>query len=177
PPVPDLTVTAVSAPTGAAGQSLAITNTIANQGTGSAVASTAKIFLSATGTIDGSEVLLGQRSVGSIAAGAVSTAITSLTIPANTSQGTYFLIVVADANDVVAESDETNNTGVSSAILILQPDLVVPAVTLSASTTIGGSTLTVFNSIRNAGGSPTVEGASTERLYLPRTRSFVGQSM
>src|SRR5262249_51298614 len=160
PLVPDLVVPLVSAPTGAAGQPLAVTNRVRNQGTGTAGASTARIFLSHTGVIDGSEILLTSRAVGSLAAGLNSSAVTTVTIPANTSQGTYFIIVVADALNTVAESDETNNVGVSASILILQPDLVVAAVTLSSATTISGGTVTVFNSVRNAAGAPTVAGAS-----------------
>ena len=54
--------------------------------------------------------------------GISSTASTSLTIPASTQDGTYYLIAKADGTDTVAESNETNNT--RTVLIRVGPDLV-----------------------------------------------------
>ena len=45
-----------------------------------------------------------------LAAGAMSSAMTSLTIPAGTATGSYYLVVQVDGDNVVAEVQEGNNT-------------------------------------------------------------------
>ena len=42
----------------------------------------------------------------------------SVYVPANTTAGTYYVIVLADSGNTVLESSETNNTGVSGAVTV-----------------------------------------------------------
>ena len=49
------------------------------------------------------------RAVPSLAAGASSAGTTTVTIPAGTAPGYYYVIAVADGDHVVTESQETNN--------------------------------------------------------------------
>jgi uncharacterized membrane protein len=58
--------------------------------------------------------------VASLAAGAVSTATTALTIPANTAPGAYRIIAVADALDQV-ELEEANNTRATGSDTVITP--------------------------------------------------------
>ena len=165
---PDLTVTALTFPaTGATGKPLAISSTVRNGGPAAAGAFTVRFYLSSDEILDDGDVLLGSRMVTSLAAGASSMAVTSVTIPANTSApASYRIIAVADALDQVVETDETNNTLVSPgsvAISLYRPDLSVSTLTFPA-TGATGRTLAITNAVRNGGPAPA--GAFTVRLYL-----------
>jgi subtilase family serine protease len=60
--------------------------------------------------IDASDVLVGNRSVGELASGAVNSGPASLTIPAQTVAGIYYIVATADGESTVPETNETNNT-------------------------------------------------------------------
>ena len=108
---PDLTITAASAAASAvAGTTVAASDTTANTGGGGATASTTSYYLSANAVFDSSDVLIGTRSVGAVAAGASDAGSTTLTIPAGTAAGTYYIVVLADGPQSVPETTEVNNT-------------------------------------------------------------------
>jgi subtilase family serine protease len=108
---PDLAVTGLTLPgSAAAGATISVTDTVKNSGGGSAGATTTRFYLSANFTFDAADVLIGSRTVPAIDPGAANTAPTSLTIPAQTAAGVYYIIAVADADGVVTETAETNNT-------------------------------------------------------------------
>lgn len=70
--------------------------------------------------------LIGTRSIDNIAPGESDEATTTLTIPAATPAGDYFLVALADSTDAVVEADETNNQLVTtSPITIAASDLVI----------------------------------------------------
>jgi len=107
---PDLVISALSAPaTAAAGTKISINDTTSNQGGGAALASTTRFYLSATQTLGPAAVSLGARSVAIVGAGASRSGSTQVTIPTGTASGSYFIIAVADADGLVAETNETNN--------------------------------------------------------------------
>src|SRR5205814_859241 len=107
---PDLTMTALTIPaTGATGRPLAITNTVKNAGPAPAGPFTVRFYLSSDETLDAGDVLLGARMLGGLAAGATSSTVTTLTIPANTSApGSYQIVAVVDALAQQVETDESN---------------------------------------------------------------------
>ncbi len=165
---PDLIQSSVVVPTAAgAGVALTVTETVKNQGSGAAGASTTSFYFSTNFSLDGSDVLLGSRAVPPLAAGATSAGSTALTIPAGTAVGTYFVLVKADANDAVVESAETNN--VSYGTTRVGPDLTVSALT-SPSTAVAGATISATDTVRNAGGGQAA--ASTTRFYLSANITF-----
>jgi subtilase family serine protease len=106
-------------------------------------------------------VLDGTRSVLPLASGATSTGSTTLTIPANTPAGTYYLLAKADAGSTVTETVETNNS--MSRTIQVGPDLRVSAFAAPASVAAGGS-VSVTDTAVNQGGAPA--GASTTRYFL-----------
>ena len=122
---PDLVISAFTNPGAAApGSAISVSDTTKNQGGGGAQGSVTSFYLSANLFLDGSDVLLGTRPVAALLAGAVDTApSTSLTIPANTAAGTYYLLAQADGGGTVLESQESNNTRYGAAMRI-GPDLV-----------------------------------------------------
>ena len=165
---PDLIVSSAVVPTVAgAGVALTVSDTVKNQGSGAAGASTTSFYLSTNFSLDGNDVFLGSRSVPPLVAGATSAASTSLVIPAGTAMGTYFVLVRADANDAVVESAETNN--VSYGTTRVGPDLTVSALT-APSTAVAGATISATDTVKNAGGGPAE--ASTTRFYLSANFSF-----
>ena len=167
---PDLVVTALTAPTTAgAGLPITINATVKNQAMAAitAPASTLAFYLSSDAAFGGDVRLAGTRAIASLARGATSAGTTSLTIPAGTPAGTYFLIAVADDLQVVAEDDEGNNTrATTTAIAISRPDLTVASVTATPRLASAGMSVSVTHVVRNAAGAPASAPASTTRLVL-----------
>jgi hypothetical protein len=164
----DLLVSALTgAGVGAPGAPVPLTETTKNQGSSAAGASTTTFYLSLNTTFDAQDIVLGSRALPALAAGASNTASTTLSIPTNTAVGSYFILARADANAVVAESTETNNTKAKA--LSIGPDLVVSALSAPASGG-AGSSITVSTTVKNQGGS--AAGASTTKFYLSTNASF-----
>ena len=107
---PDLTVTAVTASSAVAGTTINIGDTTKNQGADMAPASATSFYLSANSSIGAGDVLLGSRPVSALGVGQSETGTLPVLIPASTTPGTYYLIAIGDGDDVIAESQETNNT-------------------------------------------------------------------
>ncbi|MBI4490136.1 MAG: IPT/TIG domain-containing protein [Deltaproteobacteria bacterium] len=119
---PDLIISALSAPTSAgAGSSISVSDTSKNQGAGTAAASTTKFYLSTNSSLGSGDIELGNRAVPSLAPGATNLGTTSVTIPAGTATGTYYVIAKTDADNAVSELNEGNNTKSSKAISITAP--------------------------------------------------------
>jgi subtilisin family serine protease len=107
---PDLIVSITSAPWPMlAGSAALVKDTATNRGGGEAGPSTVVYYLSTNYTLESGDQLLAERSIGSLGPGVSSTASTSMTVPAGTAPGYYYLIAKADAGGAVAESSETNN--------------------------------------------------------------------
>ena len=108
---PDLVVSAFSTPlTVGAGTTITVSTTSKNQGGAAAGASTTKFYLSANTIFDTTDILLGSRAISTLSASATSTGTTSLRIPSATVAGHHYLLAVADANKVVTETIENNNS-------------------------------------------------------------------
>jgi subtilase family serine protease len=108
---PDLTFLSVAAPSsGVGGASITITDTIRNIGAENASGSVTRFYLSLNLVLDASDLELnGNRSVPVLAPNTSNTGSTTFTLPAGTS-GNYYIIIVADGGQIVAESNESNNT-------------------------------------------------------------------
>jgi subtilisin len=109
---PELQLTAFTPPELAIlGKNFAVPNTVRNFSGAAAGASTLQFFLSTDSTWDPGDIILGERAVPALAAGAKSSATTMLTVPANAGvpSGSYQILAVVDAHAQVAEQDETNN--------------------------------------------------------------------
>jgi len=159
---PDLIESSVIVPTAAgAGAVLVVSDTVKNQGSGAAGASTTAFYFSTNLTLEPSDPLIGTRVVPPLAASATSAASTSLTIPDGTATGTYYIIVKCDANNDVLESAETNN--VSWGVTKVGPDLSIASLT-TVSTAAAGATIAITDSTKNVGGGAAAN--STTRYYL-----------
>ena len=147
---PDLLVPGLTVPeASAAGASIAIADTTANQGGGSTAASTTNFYLSNNGALDASDVLLGSRSVSALSAGASESGTTTVTLPASTTAGLWYVIAKADGPGAIAETQEANNQRTSLAIRV-GPDLVLSSVVAPAITG-AGATIVVSDTTKNQG--------------------------
>lgn len=155
---PDLRVTSVGHPaTGNAGQQISMNWTVSNQGAGATAPTkwTDRIYLSPNQTFESSTALLiGYFDhVGALNNGENYTRTENLTIP-NAAQGSYFMIVVTDANNEIEEcANNANNIGIGSQSIAISnalPDLVVQSAN-SQSNPVGGQTISVNWTIANQG--------------------------
>src|SRR6185295_3865508 len=166
---PDLAVTVLTVPaTAGSGQTISVNSTVKNQATAaiSAGASTLAFYLSNDNTFDPGDVRLGTtRAIGTLAKDAISAGPTSLTIPANTSAGSYFLIAVADDLGVVDETNEANNTR-TAPIAISRPDLSMLTVTATPALAAAGMNVSVTQTVKNVATAPANAPASVSRLTL-----------
>jgi subtilase family serine protease len=121
---PDLVATTVSNPPGAAriGGSFSVTDSTQNRGNASSVASTTRYYLSVDRVKStGDRLLIGGRSVPTLAPTAVSTGAAIVTIPTTTTAGAYFLLACADDTKVSIESSETDNCVASAGTVAVAP--------------------------------------------------------
>jgi pectate lyase len=114
----DITVKSVTAPrTAAPGGSFTGGALLTVRGTAPVPATVLRFYLSRERDGIAGAVQLASVPVPALAGGASTTLTSTLTVPAGTSSGTYYLIAVADAGAVAVEVNERNNLG-SRAITI-----------------------------------------------------------
>lgn len=175
---PDLTIeiTSLSPSSVAAGSSLTISYRVRNIGTTSASSSAAKFYLSGNSSLGSDSYLSPSDPVGTLCANCSATGTVTRTIPSTTSTGTWYIIGQADAFDVLAESNETNNTGYRSFSVTgsgTSPDLVVESPGVSDSSLSPGDSFTVSATVRNQG---TGTADSTTLRYYRSTNSTISSS-
>ena len=158
----DLLIGALNAPTVAgAGATISVVDTTSNVGGGAVPATTTRYYLSRVDVLDATAVPIGSRAVPTLGGVRSSTLTSPITIPADTAAGAWFLIALADADGVVNEISETNNT--RSRAIAIGPDLTVVTVT-APTNAAAGATITVGDSTKNTGQG--VAPASQTRYYL-----------
>ncbi|MBD2517342.1 S8 family serine peptidase [Nostoc sp. FACHB-973] len=148
------------------GGTINISYQVKNQDVGSAIASTTKFYLSKDNAYSTDDVLLGSDGVNSIAAGVTSSETASLAIANTIAAGNYYLLYRADADNKIAESNESNNV-VSKAIAINgpKPDLIIQNVSVP-SLVDPGSLITLNYQLANQG--TATAGTSTTKFYLSK---------
>jgi subtilase family serine protease len=170
PAMADFVVTVVSEPpaTAAATSGFVVTDTTQNAGTGGAPTSSTRYYLSTNTLHDAGDVLLsGVRVVPALGAAAVSSGSVTVTIPATTAVGAYYLLACADDLGAIPETNESNNCRASAGTVQVTPasaDLVVSSVEDPSANTLSGGSFRVTDITRNVGAANA--GASTTRFYL-----------
>jgi YVTN family beta-propeller protein len=129
--LPDLVIALGRLPSQAQpGETLQIENTVKNQGTANSSRFRVGVYLSLDRNWDKTDLLLEARTVDNLAPGAISTDTTTVRIPNDLfnrpafQPGTLFVIVVADDQDQVKESNEENN--IATAALTIQRRAIAP---------------------------------------------------
>ena len=165
---PDLQVSTLSVPSRlASGTTVTLTDTTKNAGQAPAGASTTAFYLSTNTTVNPGDFRFEPvRSVPALAAGAISTGPTNVTVPAFT-PGTYYVVAVADDTLAVGETFEINNE--RSMLVHIGPDLDVTSVT-APSTAVAGASITINSTVKNLGAE--TAPASTTRFYLSANTAF-----
>jgi subtilase family serine protease len=88
-----------------------------------------------------------------LAAGASSTATVSITVPTSVLAGTYYVGAYADYSGGVTESNETNNGLATTGTVIVPPsDLIMTAVSTTATTVTRPNNITISYTVKNQGG-------------------------
>jgi subtilase family serine protease len=162
---PDLAPTALTAPaTVSPRQSIAVSWTVANRGTGSAVPRwNDVVYLSTDSVCCAVDEAVAALEITAVAgAGQSYTRTQTATVP-RVPAGQYYLIVSTDNGRVLPEADKANNRRVLP-ITVRTPELVPTALTAPA-TWVRGQTLSVSWTVVNQGDG-TVYGASSDFLYL-----------
>jgi subtilase family serine protease len=166
--LPDLVVASLTVnPSSAApGSAVNVSFTILNQGGGTAASTTHDLRLSPDSFIDSTDTLLTTVGTPSLPpGGSQAFSNLSVTIPSNTSPGSWFIGVRADAGGLVAESNEGNNTSTFPiTVLSPLPDFIVSDLSVNPTSANPGGTVTVSFSIVNQG---TATAAGTAHsIYL-----------
>ena len=165
----DLAVSALTAPAaGGAGATMSVSDTTKNQGGGPAPASVTQFFFSTNTVLDAADPLLGLARARARRLRATSTATTSLTIPAGTTAGNYYLMARADG-DGARRRRPTRPTTPAPSSSPSGADLAVTALTAPAEAG-AGATIDVTDTTKNQGGGA---GAPASTTVLPlRERSL-----
>jgi len=167
PPLPDLVVSFLQDPLSSipAGKSISISFAIQNQGYAAAGSSKTGFYLSKDPAKSLRERSLASVSATGLAAAENRTATLTATVPLTTPAEIFFVVACADDSSAVSEISETNNCRVSStAVGVLQPDLVESLDSVPPLTVMTGSSLPVTDTVSNRGDAPSI--ASTTRYYL-----------
>jgi len=159
---PDLIVTAISwLPTSpVTGNAVTFSATIKNQGT---AATPSGVIHGVSFSVDGTQVNWSDTNTSSLAAGA------SITLTANNgpggsstwtaTSGTHTILANVDDTNLIAESNESNNT-LSSSMTVGSglPDLIVTGISWSPSSPVAGNAVTFSATIKNQGTAATPSG-------------------
>jgi cysteine-rich repeat protein len=153
---PDLVMTLASTATTplAPGSSLSLSNTVRNQGGFSSGAFTVAFHLSQDAAYGGSDdvAFTTTRSVTSLAVGASNNKSTSLSVPATTPLGAYYVCAMADSAGAVSETVENNNSlCTTTSIQVTRADLIVTQAEPGASSVNVGAVLPIANTVQNQG--------------------------
>lgn len=169
---PDLVVTALTGPVKAGtSQKISISTTVRNLGRAAVPhAFTVGLYLSANQAFDRNEArLLGRRSIASLGALGVSAGATMVTVPADLTDGAYFLFAMADDGETVFEADEANNVFMGAKpLMVVRPDLAIGTATASAT---AARVITVSAVVQNRVTPSTPPGFAVG-FYLSPTQAF-----
>ena len=174
---PDLIVDSLSAPVAAQfGQTIQAIWTVRNRGSADAAGRwNERLYLSSgSNSLQGATVLLTLSSEQPLAVGQSYTRTQAVVLPLSATliPGSYFLVLEADSDGVVAESNEGNNLASSALALTMPPlpDLVVGSVS-SPTQGLSGQSILVTWSVTNTGAAAAL-GPWRESVFL--TNAAVG---
>ncbi len=157
---PDLVVQSpsVDKTTAATAQSLTLSATVRNQGTGAATTTTLRYYLSADATITTGDTEVGTDAVSALAVSA--TSVQSSSVPVAAIPGTYYYGACVDA--VSGESNTTNNCSTGVRVTVGTPDLLVQSASVDNTTLTPGQAFTLRATVLNRG---TAAAATTTLRY------------
>jgi subtilase family serine protease len=163
PPLPDVVPTHIQfLPTAIdAGDPILVSEGVLNQGTTSTGTFQIGVYLSTDPLVDGGDLLLGYRTLASLADGAGDQVQdVPLMVPPDTAAGEYWIYVWVDDSELIPESVELNNTLVATSVLTVDtpvlPNLRPVAIdfTPNVVNVQDGDLLTISEEVENIGTEP-----------------------
>ena len=167
---PDLQITEMTAPEQIiSGYPINMSYTLINNGDGAIINRniTDRIFLSASGNLSNAFEIANMRHNVNLPVGQSMTVTCNATAPTNLTDGTFHLIVVADGNNEIHESNEGNNTLSQYSVPVMhQPLPDLQPVSLNLPSTIqAGEALNVDFDITNLGDLDLLNSNCTFNVY------------
>jgi hypothetical protein len=149
-----------------AGNSVTVYYNVINQGNATAASSSTSLHLSSKNYYDATAAYLTDNTASSLSAGSSQSYSKSITIPASTPAGNYYILVSADGGLAITESNESNQTTyVAMTVTVSKPDLIIKQYpTLSSSSVFAGNSVTVYYDVINQGNA--TAGSSSTSLHL-----------
>ncbi len=144
---------------------LTYSNTIFNRGNNLSPSSITGYYLSSDTVKNVGDIYLGYTNVSTISDASSISINANLTIPANTSPGDYYLISFADNNNLINESNESNNTAwnlihvISSVV-----DVTISKLSSISSLILAGQSPNIYITNKNIGN--TTLSSSSTGCYL-----------
>jgi hypothetical protein len=124
---PDLAVTALNAPAAAVrGEVITVLDTTSSLGAAVTSPTATRVYLSSDRELSSGDIPLGERTVAALGIGQASPGETMVEIPRTLPVGSYFLLVVADADKGVQEADEALATAMGRNNVMRAPITVQP---------------------------------------------------
>ncbi len=152
------------------GGKLSVSDTVTNQGSGTASTSTTGFYWSTDGKTLGT--FLATRVVGSLAAGASNGPVTTtITLPTNLN-GTYYMIACANYNDSLLETNYANNCTASAPIQVAGADLIESSFSVTTTAPVSGGKISVSDTAANQGLG--IAGTSTTGFYFSTDGKTLG---
>jgi hypothetical protein len=112
----------------ATGDTYTINSVISNSGTIASENFYVRYCLDPDTTWNGNEILIGNKLISGIDAGATESDSSTFTIPTNIAEKSYNVVAYADVTGVVPETHETDNYKYSGSIHVYGPDLITSLV-------------------------------------------------
>ncbi|MDH5668376.1 MAG: Ig-like domain-containing protein, partial [Nitrospira sp.] len=178
PPVPDLVVTAITAPsTAQPGQTILLTWTVSNQGSAAATGTwTDYVYLSSDASIGADRYVASFTFTGTLDANASVERTQNVTLPTDLT-GMPRLVIQTDAgiSHIYEHDQETNNTAIDDVVVtIVAPDLQVSNIQLPAEA-FSGQPITVTWTVTN-NGTADFTGTVVDRLALSNNATIGSDS-
>ncbi len=158
---PDLVLTQMSTSVSsvARGGTIAVTNSVKNQGNASAGASSVGFRLSPNSVYGDSDdiSITTTRSVTSLGAGLSNTATTNVIIPSTATPGVYYICGISDRANAIVETFENNNSQCTNTMITVtlpKSDLIMTALSTATRNVNRGQSFSLANTVQNQGMAP-----------------------
>jgi hypothetical protein len=109
-----------------------------------------KFYLSSDPSYDSNDIELGATKTDDFTEGTGYYQVSSqLKIPHQTAPGTWYIVSVADPDNLFEEPDETNNTNYSPVEILRRPDLTLSPIEINQTNVMAGATVTASGTVSN----------------------------
>lgn len=169
----DLMTSSLTVPTDAfTGATINFKSIVTNVGTVATSANDVGYYLSKNKTYESTDLFLGSSKINSLASAAAIQMSDNFLIPESVIGGEYYILSIADYNNQITESIETNNISVQEIIIKSQPvvDFIINDVLQIPVPIASGASLNIKYTINNKG--TLASGISTTGFYLSTDATF-----